>query len=87
MEKVFLIFDLQINFFFGLLKHIKFKVSFKEFLTAYALTNPGNLEKKIDINNIESAIEAKRSEMAEKRSEDLVDSYLKAKKMRVISTK
>ena len=42
-----------------------------------------NLQKKFEIANIESAMELKRNEMAEKRAEDLVDSYLKAKNMRV----
>jgi hypothetical protein len=42
-----------------------------------------NLKKKFEINNIESEIEAKRSLMAEKRAEDLLNTYLKAKNMRV----
>ena len=42
-----------------------------------------NLQKKFEISNIESAMEVKRNEMAEKRAEDLADSYLKAKNMRV----
>jgi hypothetical protein len=42
-----------------------------------------NIQKKLEIGNIENAMDAKRNEMAEKRAEDLVDSYLKAKNMRV----
>jgi ribonuclease Y len=42
-----------------------------------------NLKKKFEINNIESEIEAKRNLMAEKRAEDLLNTYLKAKDMRV----
>lgn len=42
-----------------------------------------NLKKKFDASNIENEIEAKRSLMAEKRAEDLVTTYLKAKNMRV----
>ena len=43
-----------------------------------------NLEKKFEISNMESTLEAKRNEMAERRAEDLVDTYLKAKNMRVL---
>jgi hypothetical protein len=42
-----------------------------------------NIQKKLDINNIEKSIEDKRNEMAEKRAVELVESYLKAKNMRV----
>ncbi len=42
-----------------------------------------NIQKKLELSNIESAMEAKRSEMAEKRAQDLVNTYLKAKSMRV----
>jgi hypothetical protein len=42
-----------------------------------------NIQKKFELSNIENAMEAKRSEMAEKRAQDLVDTYLKAKSMRV----
>ena len=43
-----------------------------------------NIRKKIEITNIESGIEAKRNEMAEKRAEDLADTYLKTKNLRVL---
>ena len=43
-----------------------------------------NIQKKLDITQIEQSIESKRNEMAEKRSIDLVESYLKAKNMLVI---
>ena len=42
-----------------------------------------NLEKKIEMTNFENAMDAKRNEMAEKRANDLVETYLKAKNMRV----
>jgi hypothetical protein len=42
-----------------------------------------NIQKKLDINQMESAINAKRNEIAEKRAEELVDTYLKNKQMRV----
>jgi hypothetical protein len=42
-----------------------------------------NIQKKLDINNIEKSIVEKRNEMAEKRALELVESYLKAKNMRV----
>lgn len=42
-----------------------------------------NIQKKLELSNIENAMEAKRSEMAEKRAQDLVNTYLKAKSMRV----
>jgi hypothetical protein len=42
-----------------------------------------NIQKKLDIDQIESAIDAKRNEIAEKRAEELVDAYLKNKQMRV----
>lgn len=42
-----------------------------------------SLKKKFEISNIESEMEAKRNLMAEKRAEDLVNTYLKAKNMRV----
>jgi hypothetical protein len=43
-----------------------------------------NIQKKLDISNIEKSIEEKRNEMAEKRALELVESYLKAKNMRVL---
>ena len=43
-----------------------------------------NIQKKLDISNIEKSIEEKRNEMAEKRAIELVESYLKAKNMRVL---
>jgi hypothetical protein len=42
-----------------------------------------SIQKKVELTNIENAIELKRYEMALKRAEDLADSYLKAKRMRV----
>lgn len=42
-----------------------------------------NLQKKLDITNIEKTLEEKRNEMAEKRALDMVDSFLRAKSMRV----
>lgn len=42
-----------------------------------------NLKKKFDLSNMESEIEAKRNLMAEKRAEDLVNTYLRAKNLRV----
>ena len=43
-----------------------------------------NFKKKLEILNMESAIDVKRNEIAEKRAEDLVNSYLKNKEMRVM---
>lgn len=42
-----------------------------------------NLQKKMEINNLESALDTKRNEIAEKRAEELVNTYLKNKQMRV----
>jgi hypothetical protein len=42
-----------------------------------------NLRKKFDISNIENELEAKRYLIAEKRVEDLVNTYLRIKNMKV----
>jgi uncharacterized pyridoxal phosphate-containing UPF0001 family protein len=42
-----------------------------------------NIQKKLDIDQMESAMDAKRNEIAEKRAEELVDTYLRNKQMRV----
>ena len=42
-----------------------------------------NLKKKFETSNIENELEAKRNLIAEKRAQDLVATYLKAKNMRV----
>jgi len=42
-----------------------------------------NLKKKFDISNIENELEAKRYLIAEKRVEDLVNTYLRIKNMKV----
>jgi len=42
-----------------------------------------NLRKKFDISNIENELEAKRYLIAEKRVEDLVNTYLRIKNIKV----
>lgn len=42
-----------------------------------------NIQKKLDLENVENAIELKRYEMAQKRAEDLADSFIKSKNLRV----
>ncbi len=42
-----------------------------------------NLKKKFDISNIENELEAKRYLIAEKRVEDLVNTYLRIKNIKV----
>ena len=42
-----------------------------------------NIKLKMEQANAELSLEAKRNEMAEKRAEDLLSTYLKAKNMRV----
>lgn len=42
-----------------------------------------NIQKQLELSQIENEIEMKKSEMAIKRAEDLADSYLKAKNIKV----
>lgn len=42
------------------------------------------IQKKMAEVNIENGLESKRNEMAEKRAQELLDSYLKVKNLRVI---
>lgn len=42
-----------------------------------------NIRKKIELENIENGMEAQRNEMAEKRANDLCETYLKTKNIRV----
>ncbi len=42
-----------------------------------------NIRKKLELERVESGMEARKNEIAEKRAEDVTDSFLRAKRMRV----
>lgn len=44
-----------------------------------------SIHRKIEMSEIENEIERKRQEMAQKRAEDLADSYLKTKNLKVLN--
>lgn len=43
-----------------------------------------NIQKRLELTHLENEIELKKQEMAMKRAEDLADSYLKAKNLKVL---